>query len=156
MIDTATPMPDGTNRAKRPWIEYGAAFWALIFAALHIAWAMGWYVGLDEEMARGAFERRWFLIYDLIAAGLCVLAIAVALALVQRWGQRLPRLMISVLAWGCAGILALRAGAGVVKAVYLAAVGNSLPSVLSFWDAWFCLGAILFAESVWRFWRAPV
>ena len=66
---------------EKPWIEYGAALWALIFAVLHVAWAFGWYIGLDEEPARKAFERGWFLAYDLIAAGLCVLAVAVALAL---------------------------------------------------------------------------
>ncbi len=138
---------------KSFWIEYSAALWALIFAALHVAWAMGWYIGLDSESMKKAFERRWFLIYDLIAAGLCFLAVALALALVQSWGRRLPRLLLSVTAWTCATILALRGAAGVVKAVYLAAVGNSLSSVLSFWDLWFCLGAGLFAASVWRFRR---
>lgn len=156
MIDSATPMRDGTNRAKHPWIDYGAALWALIFAALHVAWAMGWYTGLDAESARKAFERGWFLAYDLIAAGLCLLAVAVALALFQPWGRRLPRSLISVLAWGCAGILVLRAGAGVIHLAFLAAAGNNVSSVLSFWDLWFCLGAGLFAASVWRFWRAPV
>lgn len=144
------------TREKSFWIEYGAALWALIFAALHVAWAMGWYIGLDAESMKKAFERRWFLIYDLIAAGLCVLAVALALALVQSWGRRLPRSLINVTAWTCAAILALRGVAGVVKTVYLAAVGNSLSSVLSFWDLWFCLGAGLFAASVWRFRRAQV
>ena len=156
MIETATPMSDGTNRAKRPLLEYGAALWALIFAALHISWAMGWYIGLDAESARKAFERRWFLAYDLIAAGLCVLGAGLALALIQSWGRRLSRLLIGVLAWGCAGILILRAGAGVIYLAFLAAVGNNISSVLSFWDWWFCLGAGLFAASVWRFCRAPV
>jgi len=156
MIDTATPMPNSTNRAKRPWIEYGAALWALIFAVLHVVWAMGWYIGLDADAARKAFERGWFLAYDLIAAGLCLLGVGLALALIQSWGRRLPRSLISVLAWGCAGILALRAGASVIHLAFLAAAGNNVWSVLSFWDAWFCLGAILFAVSVWRFWRQSV
>ncbi len=145
------------TREKSFWIEYGAALWALIFTALHVVWAMGWYIGLDAESARKAFERGWFLAYDLIAAGLCLFAVAVALALFQPWGRRLPRSLISVPAWGCAGILVLRAGAGVTHLAFLAATAdNNVSSALSFWDLWFCLGAGLFAASVWRFWRAPV
>lgn len=156
MIDTTTSAAKNPNRAKGFWIEYAAAFWALIFAVLHIAWAMGWYIGADAESMKKAFERRWFLIYDLIAAGLCFLAVALALALVQSWERRVPRFLIIAAAWTCAGILALRGAAGIVKTVYLAAIGNNLSSVLSFWDLWFCLGAGLFAASVWRFRRAPI
>lgn len=156
MIDKASSTANSPNRAKGFWIEYGAALWAFAFAALHFVWAMGWYIGVDAESARKAFERRWFLIYDLIAAGLCFLAVALALALVQSWGRRLPSFLINVTAWTCAGVLALRGAAGGVFAVYLAAVGNSLSSVLSFWDLWFCLGAVLFAASIWRFRRTPV
>ena len=141
------------SREKSFWIEYGAALWALIFAALHIAWAFGWYVGLDAESASKAFERGWFLAYNLIAAGLCAAAVAVALALIQSRGKRFPRSLLNVLAWSVAGILTLRGAAAVVTALYFAAVGRSISSVFSIWDAWFCLGAILFGASVWRFRR---
>lgn len=142
------------SREKNSWIAYSAALWALIFAALHVAWALGWYVGLDAESAQKAFERGWFLAYDLIAAGLCAAAVAVALTLVQSWGRHLPRSLVNVLAWGVAGILALRGAAAVVQAIYLlASVGSSVSSVFSFWDAWFCLGAGLFGWSAWQFRR---
>jgi hypothetical protein len=56
------------------WAGYGAAVWAAVFSMLHIVWATGWYVGLDREMARRAFQHRWFLAYDLIVAVACAVA----------------------------------------------------------------------------------
>lgn len=153
MTKLTTPRPTITNSTKRSWFGYGAALWALIFAALHVAWAMGWYVGLDHESARQAFQRRWFLMYDLVVAGLCVLAFAVALALVQQWGQRLPYSLMGILAWGGTALLALRGAAGVAQDLYLAAFRRNLPAASAFWDLWFCLGAMLFGISVWHFWR---
>src|SRR5918993_4676691 len=104
MTDVTAPTPTLTDSAKGSWFGYAAALWALIFAALHVVWALGWYVGLDQESARQAFQRRWFLVYDLVAAGLCVVAFAVALA--QQWGQRLPYSLVVKLAWGVTALLA--------------------------------------------------
>lgn len=140
--------------AKVSWFGYGAALWALIFAALHVAWALGWYVGLDQESARQAFQRRWFLMYDLVAAALCVVAFAVALALSQQWGQRLPYSLVLKLAWVGTALLALRGVAGVAQDIYLAAFGGNLRTAAVLWDVWFGLGAMLFGISVWQFWRA--
>jgi len=154
VTEVSTPTATTSDSIKGSPVGYGAALWALIFAALHLAWAMGWYVGLDHESAQ-AFQRRWFLVYGLVAAGLCVLAFAVALALVQPWGRRLPYSLVSILALGGTGLLALRGAAGVAQDVYLAAAGRNLPNAAALWDVWFCVGAILFGISVWQFWRAP-
>jgi hypothetical protein len=81
------------------WFGYGAALWALIFSLLHVVWAAGWYVGLQAEEARKAFDQPWFLAYDLIVAGICAFGVVVALALVQPWGRRLPRRLVGLLAW---------------------------------------------------------
>jgi Protein of unknown function (DUF3995) len=154
MIKFTTSKATASDSAKRTWVGYGAALWALIFAALHVAWAMGFYVGLDQPSARQAFQRRWFLVYDLIAAGLCVLALAVALALVQKWDSQLPYSLLRMLAWGGTALLALRGGAGIAQDVYVAAFKKTLPGAAAFWDVWFCLGAMLFGISVWQFRRA--
>ena len=116
---------------------------------------MGWYVGLNHESARQAFQRRWFLMYDLVAAGLCVLAFGVALALVQPGGRRLPYSLVGLLALVGTGLLAVRGVAGVAQNVYLATVSRHLPNAAALWDVWFCVGAILFGVSVWQFWRTP-
>ena len=128
----------GSNGSR---FAYGAALWALIFAALHVAWALGWYIGLDQESARQAFQRRWFLVYDLVAAGLCLVAFAVALTLAQHWRQYA---LVRKLAWVGTALLALRGAAGIAQDVYLAASGGNLRAAAMLWDLWFCLGAMLF------------
>ena len=154
MSNLTSPTSTLTDSAKGSRFGYAAALWSLIFAALHVAWALGWYVGLDQESARQAFQRRWFLVYDLVAAGLCVVAFAVALALAQQWGSRIPYSLVSKLAWGGTALLALRGAAGVAQDVYLAAFGGNLRAAAVLWDLWFCLGAMLFGISVWLFSRA--
>lgn len=139
---------------RESWVGYAAALWALIFAVLHVLWATGWYVGLDPELSRKAFEQRWFLIYDLVVAALCALAVLVALALVHPWGTRLPRTLVSGLAWCGSAVLLLRGGAGAAQTLYLAATGRSILVVYRLWELWFCVGAVLFGVSTWRFWRA--
>lgn len=127
--------------------------WALIFAVLNVVWATGWHVGMDRELSRKAFQQRWFLIYDLVVAELCALAVWVALALVRPWGARLPRSLVGGLAWCGSGVLVLRGGAGAAQTAYMAATGRSILVVHWLWEVRFCLGAVLFGISTWRFRR---
>jgi len=145
----ATP---GTN-ARRPgsWVAYAAAAWSLIFAVLHAVWAAGWYVGLPAAQAQKAFERTWFLVYDLVVAGLCGLGVFVATALARN-GARAGRLL-GLLASGGAAVLLLRAGGGVVETLYLAVAGRYVFEPMHLYTLWFGMGAILFAITAWRFWR---
>jgi Protein of unknown function (DUF3995) len=154
MTNLTAPTPTLADSAKCSWFGYAAALWALIFAALHVAWALGWYVGLDHESARQAFQRRWFLVYDLVAAGLCMVAFAVALELARRWRPTPPHLLIGKLAWAGTALLAFRGGAGVAQDVYLASFGGNLRAAAVLWDVWFCVGAMLFGISAWQFRRA--
>ena len=144
----------GSQRFVGAWTGYCAALWALIFSLLHVVWAAGWYIGLPEEQARRAFQRTWFLAYDLVIAGMCGLAVPVALALVQPWGQRLPRRLLSVLAWCGTGLLVLRGGGALAQTVYLVAAGKYIPEPMHLYTVRFCLGAVLFGLSLWRFRRA--
>ena len=149
-----TTRASGSESLRSSWVGYGAALWALIFAVLHAVWATGWYVGLDQELSQKAFQQHWFLVYDLVVAGLCALAVAVALALVQPWGRRLPRWLVGLLAWSATGLLVLRGGGGALQTAYLAATGRDVLDPMRFWEGWFCLGAVLFSLSTWQFWRA--
>ena len=146
----ATPATN-QSRFKNLWAGYGAALWALIFAALHVVWAAGWYIGLQEEQARRAFQQTWFLVYDLVAAMICALGVIVALAFVQLWGQHLSRRLLSIFAWCGTGLLVLRGAAGIIKIIYLAAIGRSILDPMALWDVWFCLGAVLFSLMIWQF-----
>ena len=148
----ATKTVTGTGRVKGSWAAYAAAIWALIFAVLRVVWASGWYVGRHQELARRAFEKSWFLIYDLVVAGVCVLA--VALALVQPWGRRLPRRLIAAFAWSGTVLLVLRGSAGAAQTAHFAATGKRVLFVFVIWEVWFCLGAVLFSLALWRFRRA--
>jgi hypothetical protein len=86
----STSVMSDPDHVSGSWAGYGAALWALIFAAFHIVWATGWYIGLEGEPASTAFAKRWFLVYDLVVAGMCAFAVPVALALTLPWGRRLP------------------------------------------------------------------
>ena len=145
-----------SHEPKASWVEYGAAFWALIFAALHAVWAMGWYVGLEAEMARKAFQQRWMLMYDIVIALLCVLGMFLALAFVQPWGRRLPRRVVNFVGWCATLLLLLRSGGSIAQTIYFAAnrrfAGILHPMAL--WELWFYLGTVLFCLSFWRFRRA--
>ena len=144
----------GTDQSRSRWIAYSAALWALIFAVLHIMWAAGWYVGLQPEEARRAFARPWFLAYDLVVAGMCLLAAPVALTLVRPWGRRLPRWLVGLLAWGGSGLLILRAGGSAIQVLYKVATRTFVVRPMDLWEVWFYVGALLFGLSTWRFWTA--
>ena len=44
------------KKSEQSLAAYAAALWALVFAVLHLVWAAGWYVGLEPEQAREAFD----------------------------------------------------------------------------------------------------
>ena len=132
------------------WVAYAAALWAAVFASFHIVWAAGWYPLLDAEQARIAFATPWKWAYDVVVAGMCVIAVPVALAPVRSWGQHVPRRLIYVLAWIGSALLVLRSVASLVQAGYLAATGRFRFVDMGIWEPWFYLGAILFALSTWR------
>ena len=137
-------------------LAYGAALWAAIFAVFHIVWAMGWYVGLDTELARKAFQVTWKFVYDIVIAGCCVLGILLALAFMRPWGQRVPRWLVHSVGWCATGLLLLRSGGSIVQLIYFVVTGK-LGTILhpsAMWELWFYLGTALFCLSFWRFRRA--
>ena len=127
---------------------YAAALWALIFAFLHVVWWAGWYVLLPQEEARWSFSRPWFRIYDLVVAGACLLAALVALALVQSWGRRVPRLLLSSIAWTGTGLLILRGCATLLQTVYLVITRQYVFQPMHLYEIWFWLGALLFSMTL--------
>ncbi len=140
------------DRHYSPWLAYGAASWALIFALFHSVWATGWYIGLDRELARKAFAQPWFLAYDLAVAVMCLVAACVAMALVRPWGRRVPRWALGALGWGGTGLLMWRAIGSIVQLLYQLATGSFVARAMLLWEVWFYVGAILFGLSTWRFW----
>ena len=140
--------PRGTD-----WVAYAAATWAFVFAAFHVVWACGWYVGLHAEEARIAFRKPYTLPYDLVVAAMCVIGGVLALAPVRAWGARLRRPGVRVIAWIGTVLLVLRAVAGFIQLVWLLAAARLALRDVEFWEPWFYLGAILFGVTTWRYWR---
>ena len=115
---------------------------------------MGWYIGLDVETARRAFDATWKLVYDIVIAALCVLGVFLALAFVRSWGRRLPLAIVNFFGWCATGLLLLRGGGSVIQMIYFAATGKLegiLHRPMTLWELWFYLGTILFCQSFWRF-----
>jgi hypothetical protein len=122
-----------------------ASLWSLIFAAAHLAWACGWYVGLDPVAAAAAFARPWFLAYDVtVALGCFVVAGAFGVLAANHGGRlRSAAHVVSVVA---AVVVAVRAVTGLGA---LAWRGSALAGALaSGWDGWFVLGAVLFGAAL--------
>jgi hypothetical protein len=131
-----------------PWVSYSAAMWASIFAVFHIVWAAGWYPLLNAEQARIAFAVPWKWAFDVAVAGMCVVAIPVALAPVTSLGQHVSRPLVFGLAVTGSVLLVLRSIASLVQVGYLIATGRF--AGLGIWEPWFYLGAVLFGASTWR------
>ncbi len=144
--------PSGAT-SRNFWIACAAASWAGVFAAFHIIWAAGWYIGLDPVQAQAAFSKPWMLAYDLVVAGICIVAVPVALAIAMPWGQRVPRRLLLALAWTGTGLLLLRAAGSLIQAVYLLVTGHLTLLSMGVWEPWFYLGATLFAINSWQYWR---
>ncbi len=150
-IATLSGPPVSSTRLRvGPWVAYAAAIWALVFAAFHIVWAAGWYPLLDAEQARVMFATPWKWAYDVVVAGMCIIAVPVALAPVRSWGQRVPQRLNYVLAWIGSALLILRSVASLLQAGYLAATDRFRFVDMGVWEPWFYLGAILFGLSTWR------
>jgi hypothetical protein len=135
------------------WVAYAAATWALVFAAFHVAWATGWYVGLDATKASAAFRKPLFLAYDLVVAAACAFAVPIALAPVRPWGRRLQIPAVRLFAWVGTALLVGRAAASIVQITYHISKGRFSLEALGPWEPWFYLGAILFTLSSILWWR---
>lgn len=135
--------------SRHEWIAFGAAGWALIFAAFHFVWAAGWYIGLDPVQAQAAFAVPWKLWYDVVAGVMCVVAVPVSLALAMAWGRRVPRRILLPLAWTGTGLLLLRAIASLVQAAYFLVIGKFSFRAMGVWEPWFYVGAALFTSNLW-------
>jgi len=143
------------HRIGDSWVAYAAALWALIFAVFHIIWAAGWYPLLaDPEQSRIAFAVPWKWWFDVVVAGMCVVAVPIALAPVMTWGRYVPHRLIVTLATIGAALLVLRAAASLIQIGYFIATGRFRLAAVGIWEPWFYLGAILFSLSTWRFRRA--
>lgn len=85
----------GMTPGTRRWPErasYAACGWALVFAAVHLYWALGGTVGLPKGFAVAMNPALSAI--DILAVPLCLVGTALALALVRPWGRLFPRRLL--------------------------------------------------------------
>jgi hypothetical protein len=154
--------PPARPRPLARWIAYTAAGVGFAFAVPNLYWGLGGTRGLAT--LGGEIERRAregdevILALNWVSVVLKVLGGLLALALVERWGRRLPRRGIRAAAWIGAGVLVVY-GAAQTTAVLMAFLGIVEPedhpgdSVLRWrlfvWEPWFLVWGLLLAVATW-------
>ncbi|MBW3634432.1 MAG: DUF3995 domain-containing protein [Chloroflexi bacterium] len=136
------------------WAAYGAAVWAFAFAAVSVHWAAGGKVGIQTiaaDIARIPLANDPVVLWA--TAGLKVQAGMLALALIQPWGQLLPRRVLIAAAWAAGLLLTLYGSANLVDHGRMVTGLRETPEVLGeqavrwhllLWDPVWLLGGILF------------
>jgi uncharacterized protein DUF3995 len=152
--------PGAILSQRAAWAGYAACAWAFAFAAISFYWAAGGTVGAETigpAIVSQAHEPTFIAILWITGA-LKLLGGAVALALVQPWGRRLPRWILLAAAWIGGGGAILYGGASFVQHVLMATGAIDIPAGLGatamrwhlvLWDPWWVVGGILFVTAAW-------
>lgn len=132
------------NVGRRRWINYAACLWALMFAAPHVWWALGFPAGFPGGQARGRANHQlmmttWRYYFDVAVIFLSILAFFIALALIRPWGRTIPFWILRTMAWIASAMLTLRGVAGLV----VDGTGDPV------WWPTFLAGGILFGCVAW-------
>ncbi|GAA0589881.1 hypothetical protein GCM10010174_00990 [Kutzneria viridogrisea] len=143
-------MPPAPATTTLEHVKWGilAAAWAVLFAALHVYWALGGDLGLADSAGPELAAQRptWFVLGCLWAAAACLLAIAVLAVAMRRWPNRL----LLLACWAVAGLLLVRA-VGVTLLLLTGAAevseGERFWSLV-LWNPWFLLGGIAYLLAV--------
>ncbi len=140
-------LANGWSR-RAAWAAPAAAAWSLLFAAPHFWWAVGvsWAFPGDADDFDRAFDRTWWLVYDLVVGLLCLVAAGLALALVQPWGRALPAKLLHAAVWSGAVLLLVRGALGVVPIVWglLSGSAKDVHPWAYVIEPWLLVGGILF------------
>lgn len=164
------PAASAPERGDAPawgrYAAYAAFAWAMLFAIPNLYWAAGGTLGagtIGGEIEQRALDRETGMVAILWITGLLKVAGAIfALALVQRWGRRIPRRLMIALGWG-GGLTMILYGASLMvqHGLMLTDVidrpesldGTALRWHFFFWDPWWLLGGALFALAAWFYMR---
>ncbi len=153
---------------RATWAGYAGCAWALAFAAMSFYWAAGGLLGIetqghaikDAALALRRDPQFVALVWSTGAAK--VLGALLALALVQPWGQALPRRLLLIPAWiGGVGMVAYGGIPLVVNGLMLTGLLR-VPGPVDWvairwhfllWDPWWTAGGALFVAAAWSYQR---
>ncbi len=153
-----SPEGTGTPTAARwassaRWASYAAAVLALGYGALKAAWGFGSDIGLADPDALGAEVTFWTPgLGDTVV--LSAIGVVLALALVQRWGRRIPRWMLLAGAYLGAAMLIPVGLLG--SYVTFAGAGRALDGGLEPWVTfaiypWFLAWGLALGAAAWSY-----
>ena len=98
----------------RTWPAYGAAVWGVLFALVHLYWALGGRAGLPADVSvKGSTP---LLVISIVAVPLCLAAAVLALALVRPFGRIVGDSWLLAGAWAAAALMIVHAAPAVVVA----------------------------------------
>jgi len=135
----------------------------VVFAAISFYWGSGGTIGVETVWGSTAFspaQKETLTIAAWITGFLKLVGALLALALVTRWGARLPARSLAVLGWGAAGLLFVYGGTNMVgEALVVSGIVKPTGLVewkpllwhLYVWDMSFVIWGILFGLAAWRF-----
>src|SRR5665811_243742 len=149
------------------WARYAFA-WSLLFGIASLYWAAGGTIGLST-LAQAIQDRArdkdaGFLILTAVTGVLKIGAGLVALATIQRWGQRFPRRLLLILTVGIGVLFTLYGLANVVDKVLMVIDVRAVPDgmgddvvlwYLLLWEPFWTLGGVLFLLTAWAFRKSP-
>jgi hypothetical protein len=150
------------RRSPLVWSGYAAFAWGLLFAAISFYWGLGGTLGLDTlggTLGRLAMSHDPAIFAAVWLTGILKVGGAIlALALVQPWGQRLPRRPLLLLGWAAAAVLTLYGGTLVTGEALVASrlvrpgtvEWKPLLWHLYLWDMSFLIWGVLFALATWQ------
>lgn len=143
-------------RSRTAWAGYAAFAWALLFAIVHLYWALGGTVGLPPGLSVDMNPA--LFVIDVVAVPLSVIGALLALSLVQPWGRRFPRRLLLACGWGVCALLIVHSVPTLVGGTLAMGLRDFNPSVLERWslfvyEPWFFTGGILYGAAAWHYTR---
>ncbi len=153
-------MPGVISDARRwwpGWAAYSAGAWALVFAAVHLYWALGGTAGLPHGMSVDMNPA--LFVIDVLAVPLSVVGALLALSLVRPWGRLLPRRLLLGSAWAVCALLIVHSAPTLVEGgLVVTGLRDAKPSGLERWslfvyEPWFFMGGVLYGAAAWGYGR---
>jgi hypothetical protein len=149
-------MGDLVNQFKGlSWHAWAASILALLYVLPHLWWMFGVSLGFpgDSAVFDGAFDRTWFVVYNVIATVLVIFGAAAVVSLSTRFSKPGIATLVRV----GAILLLLRGGLGLLSVLlgltarWLAWVPQPFDTELGtaslFWEIWFVVTGIVFFHS---------